>query len=291
MQNANSHKKMYKAGKNWVAAMVATVAVAMVPMAMTTSVSADESAQPTSSWRAKTVEDVQTAVQAAGETYVVQAGDTLSTIASATELTTDEIAAANGISDVHFILVGQEIKLTADASVASEAPVVSEEAAPAAEVAPVEAPVVEQAPVVEEAPVVEAPVVEAPVAEEVVADEPVAQTPNYNTDMTAVPGNSYYAGQCTWYVKNTLSWVGNFWGNAAEWANNATYAGRVVDTNPAVGTVAVMMPGVAYASSYGHVAVVTGVNGDMITISEMNAKGEFVVSSRTIPAAGVLFIH
>ena len=291
MQNANSHKKMYKSGKNWVAAMVATVAVAKGPMAMTTSVSADESAQPTSSWRAKTVEDVQTAVQAAGETYVVQAGDTLSTIASATELTTDEIAAANGISDVHFILVGQEIKLTADAAVASEAPVVAEEAAPAAEVAPVEAPVVEQAPVVEEAPVVEVPVAEAPVAEEVVADEPVAQTPNYNTDMTAVPGNSYYAGQCTWYVKNQLPWVGNFWGNAAEWANNATYAGRVVDTNPAVGTVAVMMPGVAYASSYGHVAVVTGVNGDMITISEMNAKGEFVVSSRTIPAAGVLFIH
>ena len=284
MQNANSHKKMYKAGKNWVAAMVATVAVAMVPMAMTTSVSADESAQPTSSWRAKTVEDVQTAVQAAGETYVVQAGDTLSTIASATELTTDEIAAANGISDVHFILVGQEIKLTADAAVASEA-------APATEEAPVEAPVVEQAPVVEEAPVVEAPVVEAPVAEEVVADEPVAQTPNYNTDMTAVPGNSYYAGQCTWYVKNTLSWVGNFWGNANQWAASAAAAGRLVDSNPTVGSVAVFMPGVAGASSYGHVAVVTGVNGGMVTISEMNAQGEYVVSSRTISPAGVLFIH
>ncbi|MCS9992988.1 CHAP domain-containing protein [Weissella confusa] len=284
MQNANSHKKMYKAGKNWVAAMVATVAVAMVPMAMTTSVSADESAQPTSSWRAKTVEDVQTAVQAAGETYVVQAGDTLSTIASATQLTTDEIAAANGISDVHFILVGQEIKLTADAAVASEA-------APAAEVAPVEAPVVEQAPVVEEAPVVEVPVAEAPVAEEVVADEPVAQTPNYNTDMTAVPGNSYYAGQCTWYVKNTLSWVGNFWGNANQWAASAAAAGRLVDSNPTVGSVAVFMPGVAGASSYGHVAVVTGVNGGMVTISEMNAQGEYVVSSRTISPAGVLFIH
>ena len=291
MQNANSHKKMYKAGKNWVAAMVATVAVAMVPMAMTTSVSADESAQPTSSWRAKTVEDVQTAVQAAGETYVVQAGDTLSTIASATELTTDEIAAANGISDVHFILVGQEIKLTADASVASEAPVVAEEAVPAAEVAPVEAPVVEQAPVVEEAPAVEAPVVEAPVAEEVVADEPVAQTPNYNTDMTAVPGNSYYAGQCTWYVKNTLPWVGNFWGNANQWAASAAAAGRLVDSNPTVGSVAVFMQGVAGASSYGHVAVVTGVNSGMVTISEMNAQGEYVVSSRTISPAGVLFIH
>ena len=286
MQNANSHKKMYKAGKNWVAAMVATVAVAMVPMAMTTSVSADESAQPTSSWRAKTVEDVQTAAQAAGETYVVQAGDTLSTIASATELTTDEIAAANGISDVHFILVGQEIKLTADAAVASEAPVVAEEAAPATEEAPVEAPVVEQAPVVEEAPVVEAPV-----AEEVVADEPATQTPNYNTDMTAVPGNSYYAGQCTWYVKNTLSWVGNFWGNANQWAASAAAAGRLVDSNPTVGSVAVFMPGVAGASSYGHVAVVTGVNGGMVTISEMNAQGEYVVSSRTVSPAGVLFIH
>ena len=290
MQNANSHKKMYKAGKNWVAAMVATVAVAMVPMAMTTSVSADESAQPTSSWRAKTVEDVQTAVQAAGETYVVQAGDTLSTIASATELTTDEIAAANGISDVQFAFWLVKRSLTADASVV-EAPVVAEEAAPAAEVAPVEAPVVEQAPVVEEVPVVEAPVVEAPVAEEVVADEPVAQTPNYNTDMTAVPGNSYYAGQCTWYVKNTLSWVGNFWGNANQWAASAAAAGRLVDSNPTVGSVAVFMPGVAGASSYGHVAVVTGVNGGMVTISEMNAQGEYVVSSRTISPAGVLFIH
>ena len=173
----------------------------------------------------------------------------MSTIASATELTTEEIASANNISDANFIVIGQEINLTKE--------------------------------------VAEEVVSEAPVAQEV--QQPAA--PSYSADYTAVPGNSYYAGQCTWYVKNQLPWVGNFWGNAAEWANNATYAGRVVDTNPAVGTVAVMMPGVAYASSYGHVAVVTGVNGDMITISEMNAKGEFVVSSRTIPAAGVLFIH
>lgn len=277
---------MYKSGKNWVAAMVATVAVAMVPMTMTTSASADDSTQPTSSWRAKTVEDVQSAVQAAGDTYVVQAGDTLSTIASATALTTDEIAAANGISDVHFILVGQEIKLTADAVVASEAPVeesVAEETAPEAEVAPVEEAVVEQAPVVEEA------AVEAPVAEAPVVNAPSA--PSYNTDLTAVPGNSYYAGQCTWYVKNTLSWVGNYWGNANQWAASAAAAGRLVDSNPTVGSVAVFMPGVAGASSYGHVAVVTGVNGGMVTISEMNAQGEYVVSSRTVSAAGVLFIH
>ena len=244
MQNVNSRKKMYKSGKNWVAATVVAAAAAIVPMVSTESAYANEEvAQTTSAWRAKTVDQVVEAVQAAGQKYTVQAGDTLSTIASATELTAEEIAAANNINDANFIVIGQEINLTKE-------------------------------------------VAEAPVAQEA---QPVA--PSYNADYTAVPGNSYYAGQCTWYVKNQLPWVGNFWGNAAEWANNATYAGRVVDTNPAVGTVAVMMPGVAYASSYGHVAVVTGVNGDMITISEMNAKGEFVVSSRTIPAAGVLFIH
>ena len=108
MQNANSHKKMYKSGKNWVAATVVAAAVAIVPMVMTTSVSADESAQPTSSWRAKTGDDVKVAVQSGGETYIVQEGDTLSTIASATDLTTEEIAAANGISDANFIVVDQE---------------------------------------------------------------------------------------------------------------------------------------------------------------------------------------
>ena len=241
---------MYKSGKNWVAAAVVAAAAAVAPMISTESAYANEEvAQTTSSWRAKTVDQVVEAVQAAGQKYTVQAGDTLSTIASATELTTEEIASANNISDANFIVIGQEINLTKE--------------------------------------VAEEVVSEAPVAQEV--QQPAA--PSYSADYTAVPGNSYYAGQCTWYVKNQLPWVGNFWGNAAEWANNATYAGRVVDTNPAVGTVAVMMPGVAYASSYGHVAVVTGVNGDMITISEMNAKGEFVVSSRTIPAAGVLFIH
>ena len=274
MQNVNSRKKMYKSGKNWVAATVVVPAAAIVPMISTESAYANEEvAQTTSSWRAKTVDQVVEAVQAAGQKYTVQAGDTLSTIASATELTAEEIAAANNINDANFIVIGQEINLTKE--VAEE--VVASEAA------------VEAAPVVEEAAPVateEVAVSEAPVAQEA---QPAASS--YNADYTAVPGNSYYAGQCTWYVKNQLPWVGNFWGNAAEWANNATYAGRVVDTNPAVGTVAVMMPGVAYASSYGHVAVVTGVNGDMITITEMNAKGEFVVSSRTIPAAGVLFIH
>ena len=250
MQNVNSRKKMYKSGKNWVAAAVVAAAAAVAPMISTESAYANEEvAQTTSSWRAKTVDQVVEAVQAAGQKYTVQAGDTLSTIASATELTTEEIASANNISDANFIVIGQEINLTKE--------------------------------------VAEEVVSEAPVAQEV--QQPAA--PSYNADYTAVPGNSYYAGQCTWYVKNTLSWVGNFWGNANQWAASAAAAGRLVDSNPTVGSVAVFMPGVAGASSYGHVAVVTGVNSGMVTISEMNAQGEYVVSSRTISPAGVLFIH
>ena len=105
MQNVNSRKKMYKSGKNWVAETVVAAAAAIVPMVSTESAYANEEvAQTTSAWRAKTVDQVVEAVQAAGQKYTVQAGDTLSTIASATELTAEEIAAANDINDANFIV-------------------------------------------------------------------------------------------------------------------------------------------------------------------------------------------
>ncbi|MCW0926478.1 KxYKxGKxW signal peptide domain-containing protein [Weissella sp. LMG 11983] len=56
MQNVNSRKKMYKSGKNWVAATVVAAAAAIVPMVSTESAYANEEvAQTTSAWRAKTV--------------------------------------------------------------------------------------------------------------------------------------------------------------------------------------------------------------------------------------------
>ncbi|WP_259706465.1 LysM peptidoglycan-binding domain-containing protein [Weissella confusa] len=102
----------------------------------------------------------------------------MSTIASATELTTEEIASANNISDANFIVIGQEINLTKEVAeeVVSEAPVAQEAAV---EVAPVVAEVA--APVATQ----EVAVSEAPVAQEV--QQPAA--PSYSADYTAVPGN------------------------------------------------------------------------------------------------------
>lgn len=310
MQNVTSRKKLYKSGKNWVAGTVFAAAALVMPMFHMDATYANEEVAPTqttSSWRAKTVDQVVSAVQTAGQTYLVQEGDTLSSIASATDLTAEEIAAANKIDDIHFIVVGQTIELTgAPVEVGTEAAQVAETVAqvetPAMEVAPVEAPV-EAAPVATEAvapvateevaPVAEtvAPVEETAVQEAPAQEAPVAEVaPSYNADMSVNGANTYPAGQCTWFVKNALPWVGNYWGNAADWANSATYAGRLVDTNPTVGSVAVMAPGVGGSGGYGHVAVVVAVNGDQITVEEGNYAG-LSYNSRTLSKAGMMFVH
>lgn len=71
---------------------------------------------------------------AKADSYTVQSGDTLSKIASAHNTTVDYLASVNGISDIHFITVGQTIELdaaAAPAQTASETPAV-EASAPAA---------------------------------------------------------------------------------------------------------------------------------------------------------------
>ena len=104
-------------------------------------------------------------------------------------------------------------------------------------------------------------------------------------------GNTYPAGQCTWFVKGDLSWVGNHWGNASAWGASATAAGHTVNSSASVGSIALFAPGVGGASSYGHVAVVDSVNPDgTISISEANYAGK-AFNERTISTAGVQFIH
>jgi surface antigen len=104
---------------------------------------------------------------------------------------------------------------------------------------------------------------------------------------TAVNGsNSYSSGYCTWYVKNQLSWVPNGWGNANRWASNARSQGYTVSTTPTVGSVAQTSSG-----ALGHVAVVTSVNGDQVTISEMNYRGWNIISSRTVHVSSFVYIR
>ncbi|MBU1167237.1 LysM peptidoglycan-binding domain-containing protein [Patescibacteria group bacterium] len=91
-------------------------------------------------------------------------------------------------------------------------------------------------------------------------------------------GNRFPWGWCTWYVaqkRGDVSWRGN----AGTWLNGARGSGRSTGKVPAVGAIMVTSE-----SGYGHVAYVEAVNGDKITVSEMNYRGFGVVSSRTVSA-------
>jgi surface antigen len=78
--------------------------------------------------------------------------------------------------------------------------------------------------------------------------------------------NSYTYGYCTWYVANKMT-VPNNWGNANTWDNRAALSGWVVSSVPRVGAI-----GQTDRGSEGHVAVVRAVSedGTMIKYSDMN---------------------
>lgn len=108
-------------------------------------------------------------------------------------------------------------------------------------------------------------------------------------------GNRYAAGNCTWYAyERRLQLgrpIGGLWGNAYSWASSARGAGYVVNNTPAVGAVIQSSSG---GGGYGHVGVVESINGDSITISDMNYAGYNVVTWRTIPmsqAGSYNYIH
>lgn len=94
-------------------------------------------------------------------------------------------------------------------------------------------------------------------------------------------GNLYTPGYCTYYVKNMRPDMPNNLGNADTWYYR--YQGAKGST-PRVGAVAV-------AVGYMHVAIVTGVSGSQVTVSEMNYGGLWVVSSRVAPASEFLYIY
>lgn len=114
---------------------------------------------------------------------------------------------------------------------------------------------------------------------------------------TGDSGNAYPWGQCTWYAYERRHQLGlpcgSYFGNAASWAASAAAYGYAVDHNAQVGDIVVFAPGQAYAdATYGHVAVVEAVSGDTITISESNAKGLGVISSRTLSGSSQFtYIH
>ena len=101
-------------------------------------------------------------------------------------------------------------------------------------------------------------------------------------------GNTNAAGQCTWYAwwwrKNDGASLGELpsgsLGNASGWARSLAAKGYRVDHTPQTGAVFQTTSGY-----YGHVGVVTGINGDgSITVREMNYGRPYRVTESTIPA-------
>lgn len=92
-------------------------------------------------------------------------------------------------------------------------------------------------------------------------------------------GHRFPYGYCTWYVaqKRNIPWGGN----AGTWLYHAKAGGYATGRAPRAGAIMVSTEN----RYYGHVAMVEKVNGDTITVSEMNYMGFAKVSRRTLSAS------
>lgn len=90
--------------------------------------------------------------------------------------------------------------------------------------------------------------------------------------------NGYPYGYCTYYIA-TRRFVPSSWGDARQWLSSARRAGYSTGSEPISGAIVVTTE-----SWWGHVGYVESVNGNSVTIAEMNARGWGVVSRRTISA-------
>lgn len=124
-----------------------------------------------STWEARSVSEIKDGIKKnedGSSEYTIQWGDTLSSVAAATETSLDSLVNVNDINNANIIFTGNTISLSADHStvtVEKEDKKVSYDVSPATEVVETEAPK-EEVPVQNEAPV-EEPVatVETPAAE------------------------------------------------------------------------------------------------------------------------------
>lgn len=109
----------------------------------------------------------------------------------------------------------------------------------------------------------------------------LAKTPVKTAVNSSQASSGWYDwGWCTYYV-STRRPVGQ-WHDARTWPSMARAEGYYVGPNPVVG---------AIGQRANHVVYVESVNGDTVTVSEMNYEGFGVVSSRTVPTSLFTYIY
>lgn len=133
---------------------------------------------------------------------------------------------------------------------------------------------------------------EAPEVVQTVVASNVSQVQSSSSIPTVQPSgnlgyNNYSYGYCTWYVANRRGDLPPSMGDARNWYYAAQNYGFAVGSTPQVGAVAWTPNGY-----YGHVAYVEAVEGNNVLVSEMNFAGGWnVISSRWVDASAFRYIY
>lgn len=257
-------------------------------------------------------------------TYTVKSGDTLNAISAKTGVSVAAIASANGIKNVNWISVGQVLKLSTTSSNSNPSTtttnnsgnsnsgsstsnstttatqtytiksgdtlnsIASKTGTSLATIAYLNG--IKNANLIYVGQVLKLSGTATP---NNTTTSPTTTNTTTNYVNAQYDASTYYAGSCTTFVKARISWVGRYWGNATDWGNSARNAGRIVNNTPAVGSIAWFKAGMPTADpTYGHVAIVTAVNGNgTVHIVEGNFGG-FSFHQRDVPVSYVSgFIH
>lgn len=228
--------------------------------------------------------------------YKVQNGDTLWSISSNFNITTDTIKWANGLDDENFLKPDQTLTIlpvngvlhtvaagdTPDSlaqKYQTSASLIDSFNGLGGEALTVGARII-----VPDGVIAETPKPAAPTQTTATSQITTSRVPALTFFSGA--GNGYSYGYCTWYVASRRSVPGS-WGNARTWYYNAQYSGFRVGSAPASGAIA--WTGAGYA---GHVAYVEKVSGGQVLVSEMNYGGNWGrVTSRWVSAGSFNYIY
>lgn len=212
-----------------------------------------------------------------GLVHILQPGETVSDIAKKYNVSSAEILATNNIADARKIPDGAKLMIPG-AKKPEPKPVVEKK--------------VETPQKTVTTPVVTKPVTtkaaEKPTEKKVETPAvPATTTVNANTglkDRYAIKftglGRGFVAGNCTWHVarNKTVTWRGN----ANQWIKNARAKGIPTGKTPVIGAI-VQFSGHGYNAYYGHVGIVTDIQGDNLIVSDMNYRGLYEVTIRKVP--------